>query len=125
MQDGKDATNRLEEYGSNSLTCSLPVADEYIVNQFLSIGFCLNVGMGNYPLTPESISAFSASRALPLSEWECDQLAMMSREYCGWLNKSKDRNFLSPWDHADYDPIEENRKRVNEQMKALRSARNN
>ena len=123
--EGKEKQTRSESYGADSLACKMPEADIYIVSCWHTLGLNSNYGMGAFPLTWSEISAFSSSQALRLSQWECEQLIMMSREYCSFINKSKERHYPSPWDHEDYNALEANRARVIKQAQAMRTATNN
>jgi hypothetical protein len=117
------AISRIQDLGVENIACTMPEADSLIVSYFHKLGFNLNVGMGSYPVTWSELKSFSDSLASSLDEWESDQLIMMSREYCAWNNKGKDRLCGSPWNCADYNAIEENRKRVKKQFKDQRAAR--
>lgn len=123
-KDKSDKSSRVESYGADHLACEMPNADGLVVNYFHGLGFNLNYGMGAFPLTWSEINSFSELKAESIGEWEADQLIMMSREYCSWSIKGKDKFCLSPWDHEDYDPIAANREKVAIQAKALRTARN-
>lgn len=101
----------------------MPIADTFIVENFHKLGFSLNVGSGTYPITWSEIKSYSLTRSLKLSEWECDQLIMMSREYCSWLIKGADKFLNSPWHVDDYDPIVENRLRNAKKLKAKKLSR--
>lgn len=123
IPEGDNAKSKLEEYGAESSACKMPSADPLIVNAFHLLGFNMNVGMGHFPLTWCEIDSFSNRQQTQLSEWESEQLIMMSREYCNWLFKAKDRNYPSPWDDEGYDPLIENRKRIEKQCAERRASR--
>ena len=104
----------------------MPDADAYMVSCWNNLGFNSNYGMGAFPLTWGEVNSFSSSQSLRLTQWECEQLIMMSREYCSWVSKSKDKNCLSPWDHPDYTSqmaIDHDRKRVVDAMMKQRAER--
>ena len=107
------------------MAAAMPEADAYAVNCWHSLGLNSNYGMGAFPLTWQEVESFSSSQALRLSQWESEQLIMMSREYCSWVNKSKERHYQSPWNHKDYDALTANRARVIKQAQAMRTATNN
>ena len=117
--------NRVSQYSGDDLACSMPPADQFIVNQFHQLGFNLNTGSGAYPITWAELSSYSLLRSAPLTEWESESLIAMSREYCSWMIKAKDKHFISPWHHEDYDPIAANRLKVERQVKAMKEARKN
>lgn len=124
MVGGDDITEtRLIQYGQENLACALPECDNLIVEQFHQLGLNLNTGNGAYPLTWAEVSAYSSLIAMPLTQWESNQLIMMSREYCSWGIKAKDKHCVSPWNHPDYDAIAENRLKVEKQIKAMKEAR--
>jgi len=57
--------------------------------------------------------------------WECEQLVIMSREYCNWLIKAKDLNCLAPWHSKDYNAIKATSQQVNTGFASLRAAAKN
>ena len=97
----------------------MPKADQILINDFHSLGFSLNIGNGNTPLTWLEIKAFSDLRFEKLSMFESESLIMMSREYCSWLIKASDLNCQSPWHSETYNAIESNATQVNAGFKAL------
>lgn len=92
----------------------MPDIDEYIKKCFELLGRCLNIGMGHIYLTWKELEAFTNKSCYDLNGWESEQIIMMSRNYCNFLQKAKDPNCSSPYsEHSDdFDEVEDMRERV-------------
>lgn len=80
---------------------SLPKADEYLVEVFEFLGLCSSNGMGQVPFSWCEIDAFKRNSSYHLTEWDCEQIVIMSKLYCSWVNKGKDPKVFSPWDDVE------------------------
>lgn len=103
---------RLADFKDDKYATAMPECDERMVNLFYRSGMSLNIGVAgmsglsqDYPLTWGEIKSFSDMQAESLNEWECDQLRLMSIEYCSWLRKGQSPSCASPWNHPEFDEL--------------------
>lgn len=70
--------------------------------------------MGATPLTWSEINSFVNCSGYKLSGWEAEQLIMMSRDYCGYLDKAKKFHCPPPYQEgiSDEEAVEAMRERV-------------
>lgn len=102
MPDSKfnkhDRLSRADLYGRDSPTATkMPDCDEVVKQAFLNCGCGLSGGMGLTPLTWCEIKAYSDLSRTNLSAWESDQVMMMSRTYCSFINKAKSETCVQPY----------------------------
>lgn len=99
----------------------MPEVDAFIVNAFHQIGMVSSGSMSLAAITFAELDHFCNRMCVDLTPWESMQVINMSREYCYWLNKSKDPMCVSPWNDNDPDAIAENDAIISAKMKSLRN----
>lgn len=81
---------------------SLPKADSNIIFCFHQSGMNTAIhGMGISPLSWTDVKSFSECSGCDLHELEVGLLQLMSRCYCSWLMKGKEKGCFSPWDDQE------------------------
>ena len=98
----------------------MPDADPFLVSVFHDIGVAMSGDMSLSALTFTELDAYCNRMKTDLTAWESSQIITMSREYCSWNSKGKDKTCTSPWSDNSDEAIEENNARITEKMKALR-----
>lgn len=98
----------------------MPEVDHLVSHVFHEIGIANNGGMGLAPVSFTELDAYCNRMQTDLTAWESIQVINMSREYCSWLNKGKDKTCVSPWSDNSEEARIENNKKISEQMKSLR-----
>jgi len=88
-QDGRDNKSRIEDFGDSHPICKLPEADPLLVSHFRKVGPCMGSGMGAFSVTWQELKAYSDMSASNLTAWEADQVIMMSKLYCSYLQIGK------------------------------------
>ena len=82
-------------------------------------------GMGLSALTFAELDAYCNRTSTDLNAWESMQVINMSRDYCNWNNKGRDKLCQSPWNDSSEEAISANNDKIAAQMKALRNRNDN
>ena len=117
-QDDRGGKSRVDDYGLKHPICKLPEVDETILKHFRSVGPAMSVGMGLFPVTNSELDAYKRNVAPWMSIWECEQVLVMSQQYCQYINIGK--KACKPPYEREYD--EEDIRNQNEALDKLLAA---
>ena len=98
----------------------MPESDQFVTHVFHEIGMASGGGMSLSALSFSELDAYCRRMKVDLTAWESINIISMSREYCSWLNKGKEKTCASPWNDRSKEAISANNDRIAEQMKSLR-----
>ena len=68
--------------GANHPQRVMPQVDDDIVNVWRTVGVCKSVGMGIFPIDWQDLHSYYSIVGNKLSEWQSEQVVLMSRAYC-------------------------------------------
>lgn len=98
----------------------MPKVDPFVAHVFHEIGIADSSGMSLVSISFTELDSYCNRMKVDLTAWESMQVINMSREYCNWLNKGKDKTCVSPWSDNSEEAVEANNTKIAEQMKSLR-----